>query len=175
MGFGLKKFKDWMSIIQSVITVAAIIAAGIWFFWRGEPSTKVNFTHVVAHRQINEQWTWLHVSIIISNVGKRTLDLKSGIIRVQKILPLDPKISERIKRNETPIDEKAMIVLWPRIGKPYKPKIDIKIESGESDRVNCEFIIPSYVQTIKIYSFFKKSEDSTIGWPVTTIYDIKKG
>jgi len=163
-----------MGIIQSGVTVAAIIAAGIWFFWRGEPSPKANIAHVVTHRQITEQWTWLHVSIIVSNVGKRPLDLGFGIIRVQKILPLDPKVSETIKRNETPIDQKAMIVLWPRIGKPYKPEINMKIQPDESDRVSCEFIIPSYVQTVKIYSFFTKSEDSPIGWPTTTIYDLKK-
>jgi len=170
----LEKAKNWASFIQSIVTIIAIIAAGIWFFWRGEPSPKANIAHEVMYRQITDEWTWLHISTIVSNVGKRSLEINSGIIRVQQILPLDPKISEKIKRNESPIDQEAMIVLWPRIGNPYKPNISIKIEPGESDRVTCEFIIPSYIRTVKIYSYFTKAEDSPIGWSTATIYDLKK-
>jgi hypothetical protein len=170
----LTKAKNWASLIQSIVTILAIIAAGIWFFWRGEASPKANIVHEVVHRQITDKWIWLHISTIISNVGKSSLEINSGIIRVQQILPLDQIISEKIKRNESPIDQEAMIVLWPQIGDTYSPKINMKIEPSENDRVKCEFIIPSYVRTIKIYSYFKKAEDSTVGWSTATIYDFNK-
>jgi len=161
-------------IVQSAFTVAAIIAAGIWFFWQGETSPKANISQMVTHRQIHENWTWVHVSIKITNTGKTTLYLTSGIIRIQKILPLDPKVSERIERNESPIPQDSLIVAWPRIGDSYKPQLNIKIEPGESDKLKCEFIIPSYVKTVKIYSYFKEQKDSPTGWSVTTIYDLKR-
>ena len=170
----LNKAKNWASFIQSIVTIFAIMAAGWWFFFSGEHSPKANIVHEVVHRKITDKWTWLHISTLINNVGKTSLDINSGIIRVQQILPLDPKISEKIKHNQSPIDQEAMIVLWPRIGDPYKPKINLKIEPGESDTVKCEFIIPSYIQTVKIYSYFAKSQDSGIGWSTATIYDLRK-
>lgn len=168
------RIKPWAEIVQSFFVVAAIVAAGIWFFWQGETSPKAKISHMVTHRQINENLTWVHVSITITNAGKTTLDLASGVIRIQKILPLDPKISERIERNENPIPQDSLIVAWPRIGDSYEPPLNIKIEPGESDMLKSEFIIPSYVKTVKIYSYFEKQKDSPTGWSTTTIYDLKR-
>ena len=170
----LDTVKSWAEILRSFFTVAAIVAAGIWFFLQGETSPKANISHMVTNRQINENLTWVHVSIKISNAGKTTLDLTSGIIRIQKILPLDPKISEIIERNENPIPQGSLIVAWPRIGDSYEPSLNIKIEPGESDILKCEFIIPSYVKAVKIYSYFEKQKDSQTGWSATTIYDLKR-
>ena len=168
------RIKPWAQIVQSFVTVAAIVAAGFWSFLQRDTSPKANISHMVTHRQINENLTWVHVSITITNAGKTTLDLASGVIRIQKILPLDPKIKERIDRNENPIPKDSMIVAWPRIGDSYKPPLKIKIKPGESDILKSEFIIPSYVKTVKIYSFFTNEKESKTGWSATTIYDLKR-
>ena len=48
----LEKVKDIAGILQSVATIIAIIAAGIWFFCQGIQSPKANVSHMVTHRQI---------------------------------------------------------------------------------------------------------------------------
>lgn len=162
------------NIAQSVLTAIAIIAAGVWFLMQREAAPKANIEHTVTHRQINNDWTWVRVSITISNPGKRLLDFESGIIRIQKILPLDSKIRSIFERNESPISKKDYKVRWPRIGKSYEPQLDIKIEPGEEDNLDYEFIIPSYVKTVKIYSYFSKQENPPLGWAKSTIYDLKE-
>ena len=168
----LEKIKSAASIAQSVFTVGAIIGAGLWFWMQGTTSPRANISHTVTHRQINDKLKWIHVTINIFNEGKKRLDVNSGNIRVQQILPLHPTINKIINRNESPISSETGIVPWPNIGDTYKLHTVLKIESGESDSLNCEFFVLSTVQTVKIYSYFERQERPPIGWSATTIYDL---
>lgn len=158
--------------IQSWITIIAILAGGIWFIFRGEAETRANISHAVTHVQITKDWVWVHVASKIENVGNTNLNLDSGIMRLQKILPLDSRISAKIEAKSSPIDE-DYIVPWPTIGPSYElEKIAVKIAPGEEETLEHEFIIPSYVETVKIYSFIGKKGEP-IGWHRTTIYHLK--
>lgn len=159
----LTRVKSVANIAQSVATVIAIIVAGIWFIERREASLKADITHTVIHRQIDDKQTWLRVSIKISNQGKRLLDLKSGLFSIHQILPLEP--------DDIPI-LKDYRVNWPLIGKPCERELNIKIEPGEADHLDHEFLIPRNVQTVEIYSYFQNPENQDIGWPKSTVYDL---
>jgi hypothetical protein len=185
----LVKVKDIAGVIQSIVTVVAIIAAGIWFLVRAEASPKFNISQKVTHREIDKNWTWIHVWVNVSNPGNRTIYLKSGKFRVQGILPLDKNIQEKIEQGESIISKNNRLVLWPKIvnkndENEYEDiKINARINPGENDNINIEFIIPSYFKTVKIYSYLEKEisfweelfscESPQRGWFETTIYDIK--
>lgn len=159
----LCRVKSATGIAQSVATVIAIIVAGIWFIERREASLKADITHTIIHRQIDDKQTWLRVSIEISNQGKRLLDLKSGTIAIHRILPLGSDDIPGLKDYR---------VDWPLIGKPCKRELNIKIEPGEKDHLDHEFLIPCNVQTVEIYSYFQNPENPDIGWPKSTVYDL---
>ncbi len=153
------------NIAQSVLTTIAIIAAGVWFLVQREAAPKANIEHTVIHREINDKETWVRVSIKISNQGKRLLDLKSGLFSIHQILPLES--------NDIP-SLTDYIVPWPIIGKPCNLKLDIKIEPGEEDYIDHEFIIPHKIRTIEIYSYFENPENPGYGWSKSTVYDLKE-
>ncbi len=161
----LSRVKSMAGIAQSIATVIAIIVAGIWFIERRETSLKVDITHTVIHRQIDDKQTWVRVSIEIFNQGKRLLDLESGLFSIHQILPLE---SDNI-----PI-LKDYRVDWPLISDPCKRKLNIKIEPGEKDHLDHEFLIPRNVQTVEIYSYFQNPENPDIGWSKSTVYDFDK-
>jgi hypothetical protein len=180
------KFKDWASFGQSVVTIVAIMLAGWLYFEQRESSLRANISQSVAHRQLTDEWAWVHVSTKLENVGKRVIQLNSGVVRVQKILPLDRKIlSDLVEKKTNPILEGERLVNWPSPTPEYEQSLDILIESGEHHTVYSEFIIPSKIETIQVYSFFKNKALSTnrifrywetqpIGWSHVTIYDLKK-
>jgi hypothetical protein len=95
-------------------------------------------------------------------------------VYIQKIIPLDKSIEDLINNNQHPISKEYKIVSWPLLDEPYKSKINVAIEPGEIDKLEYEFIIPSYIETIKIYSYFENKESHPIGWSQTTIYDLKR-
>lgn len=168
----IKQIKDLASIVQSSVTVIAIIFAGIWFIEKRESSLKANISHLVTHRKISDDWTWVHLEVTILNDGSRLLNIQKGIIWVQQILPIDQQLTEKLRRGEYPIPKDGTQVIWPRIGDPYTLSFDTWIEPGESDTLYYDFIIPSSARKIRIYSFFNK-EASKIGWSMATIYNIE--
>jgi hypothetical protein len=161
-------------LVQSCLIIGSILAAGVWFLLQAEASPKANISHIVTHRQLTDKWVWVHVAITVSNPGKRPLYLEHGTFRIQAILPLDIEIADQIKRDvKNIIPPGFMIVQWPQVGNAYeKVPINQRIDPGESDKLNAEFIIPSFLQTIKVYTHFEKA--SGMGWAETTIYQLHK-
>ena len=172
----LAKVKDYVGICQAVATTIAIIAAGIWFFCQGIHSPKANVSHLVTHRQLDDDWNWVHVAVTIKNIGQRPLTLKKEYckVRVQKIYPLETRIKDKILRRENPVSEKSCVVDWPEPCKPLAPTSDCTIWPGEEERLEFEFIIPISIQSVKIYSYFEKQHTPQLGWSDTTIYDLTK-
>jgi len=168
------KFKDILCIIQYIATIFAIIAALIWFLAKSEASQRANIYHEIVHKKLDDNWIWIHISITIENIGKIPLDLKSAIIRIHKLLPLDSSIRKRLNKNKHPIFEGEIRVTWPIIDTPYILVLNRKIDPGEKDNLDVEFIIPSYIKTIRVYSYFERQNNPPLGWSKATIYDIEK-
>ena len=168
----LETVKAVASIIQSVLITFSIIAAGIWFLAQSEASPKANISHDVTHRRLNDNLIWVHVAITVTNPGKRPLYLNNGTFRLQGILPLDVNMDKQIKKDASKLIPPGLIgVQWPQIGNAYENvPINERVDPGESEKLNIEFIIPSFLQTIKIYSHFEKAQG--IGWTATTIYQL---
>lgn len=166
----LNGVKDVVSILQSIFTITAIIAAAWWFFFQAETSPRIGLSHLVNYHKIHDDWTWIYVSIKLENLGKRPISLSSEKVWLQKILPVDKNIKDKIEQDINLTAEKGNID-WPLIGEPYQKEIDIEIYPGESDTLNYEFIIPSYVKTIRLYSFYQK-DGSIKGWRLASLHDL---
>jgi len=165
------RVKEIIDILQSIFTIAAIIAAAWWFFFQAEALPRVGISHSVNYYKINDDWTWVYVSITLENLGKRPVNFSSEKVWLQKVLPIDKSIKDRIEQNVSLISEKGRLG-WPLIGEPYQKEIDIDIYPGESDTLNYEFVIPSYIKTIRLYSFYQR-QGSNKGWRLASLYDLK--
>ena len=69
--YTLSKLKNILNIIQTCCTIIALILAAVWFLLQGEASQKTNLSYEVTHRKITKEWSWVHLNVVISNVGKR--------------------------------------------------------------------------------------------------------
>jgi hypothetical protein len=200
----LAYIKDIAGLIQTVLTITALIVAAVWFFMRSEATPKANITHTVKHEKITEDWTWVHVGVIIANPGLRRLELRHGTFRIQGIIPLGDVIKDKIKRGEVLIDKKDGIVQWPTIGKIYvsgeqKPEviceneyenreINVNIDPGESQKLVVEYLIPSFIKAVRVYSYVSRdlspweklksayglADGKNYGWYQISIYDLKQ-
>jgi hypothetical protein len=81
--------------------------------------------------------------------------LKNGIIRIQTILPLDREIRDLIEANKHPIPEDDgdinRVIHWPELDRSYIPTLNVMIEPGDAAKVFYEFIVPAYIEMVKIY------------------------
>lgn len=166
----LEVLKDLASICQSVLVICSILAAGIWFFVHREAWPKANISHELNHLQLSPEWTWLRVAVRLENVSKRLLEIDSGTIRVQQVLPLDSQIAQSLAKGENPVSAEELIVPWPRLGDSYQLQTHCEIEPGETDILEYEFIIPAHIQVVKIYTYFANGRSVPLGWSKGSIY-----
>lgn len=167
----LSNIKEILSIIQALVTIAAIVGAGLWFIVERQATRKAGIEHETTHHRLTNDLTWVHLSITMENVGRRKLDITSGVIRVQQILPIHDELQRSIDAGSNLIEDEKYSVAWPVI-REYSPQLKVSIEPGETHIKSFEFIIKSDIKVIRIYSFFSETDNGDLGWTHSTIYQI---
>lgn len=172
----LSTAKDLSAIVQAVFTVAAIIGGGFWFYKRRQRYPRADVTHSITHKALPNGKLLLHVTVTISSKGEVLLSLISGVTRIQQVLPLPSSVLDTINKGLDPVKKGQTEVEWPLIEerKPKWKEGKIEIEPGESDHIDCDFILEGSVKTIEVYSYFKNASKpgKEIGWQLTTVYDL---
>ena len=180
--------------IRELTTIIALFVGVIWFVYQEEAIPKANITHEIADRLLTKESRWVHVAITITNPGKTMLILGDGTIRIQQILPLNDSIAKALAHLGKNNDANGItanenhVVYWPPLYADYHPRLPVQIAPGEAATVYCEFVIPSSLKTVKIYSDFSERKASSgdllklyfawrnperprLVWQTTTIYD----
>lgn len=178
----LSAAKEFLDVIQAVITIAAIVIGGFWgyilFNQNRQRYPRASISHHVTHKPIADGKLLLHVTVIITNLSNVLLSLVTLEIRIQRILPVPKKILETIAQGLDPVLPGHLEIGWPIItSRELRPKKgEYEVEPGESQEIHCDFIVSSEVQTIEIYSYLKNQTKwgREIGWDSTTLYDFKE-
>lgn len=148
----LSQVKDWLSIIQSVMTIGALLAAGWWFLMQRQDKPRLKIEHRISHIRLSPNEQLLIVDVMLSNVGNIKTDLNCGKIKVYQILPArGVLVNQQDQCNAEPH----------------------ALEPGEGDQVHEEYKIDGAVQTVRVYSYFPNSTAPGIGWDLTSFYDLK--
>ena len=161
-------------MVQSVATTLAIAAAAVWFVLQGEARPRANITHAITHRALDDHWTWVVVRVDVGNTGRRRLSLRTARVWLQQVLPLTPDMRSALGTPDV-IPAHASHVPWHSVGKVYADvPVDAVIEPGETHTLDFEFLIPSDVRTVLVYSYFDNPTYGTnaVGWGHETIYDL---
>lgn len=177
----LTEWKEIAQIAQSVLTGIAIVVGGFWGYWlfvkNRQRYPRALIEHTVFHSAISDNKVLLHVIVKVTNLGNVLLSLVSLDARVQRILPPSAKIIESIQEGLDPVAEGASEIEWPLIG---ERELDLKkdkheIEPGESQGIDCDFILGEEVEVIAIYTYLKNKSKRgrEIGWDLTTVYNLR--
>lgn len=172
----------WLEVIESTITIVAIIIGGGWGFYnfvlkRGKyPHASVS--HRIIVKKLTDKKNLLHLYIDVKNIGERLLSLTEYEIRINQIIPLTNAVKEGIENNDIPFIGDCPEIDWNNL--LHNPEKKLKkdayeIEPSEKQEFNFDFVIDDDVKTIQVYSYIrnKSKPDREIGWDCTTFHDIK--
>jgi len=178
-----EKVDKLVSIIQKIVTIAAIIIGGLWtynmFIIHRDAYPKADISYQVEERRLSDEYIFVQVFVRIENTGNTVLRLRRGDVRLLDISFPNKHIEEKIIGFRKPAFRKEPIFNWEsiQIVKIEWPKGKIEIEPSEADQLDFEFIIKSKYKVIKIYSWFtnleKKVGGETIGWTASKLYNIE--
>lgn len=177
----LQDFKLWTESIEALMTVAAIIVAGIWTY-RLYVKKRIRFPKAVISQEINafplnEDKACVHRIINIKNIGEVILSIKSVVCLIYQLSPLQDPFREEIEGNQPPYDELKKELKWPVLEDrsiSWQPG-EFEIEPGEEDTIHIDSIIPGGVEIISIYTYCKnlKKHRRELGWQTYGIYRVK--
>ena len=174
MGKRLDSWLTFFKLVNYILISAAILAAALWFIWQGGFSPKLKARHQVSHRQLDDNWTWVHLSLAAENVGRVPIGLEKVRITLQKVLPLEKATEEALGQGVLPASKDGKLFEWPALDDAHELELQEKLAPGQVKMVVKEFIISSNVEAIRIYTNIESQKGPTLGWETVTIYDLEK-
>ncbi|WP_175163433.1 hypothetical protein [Paraburkholderia fynbosensis] len=165
--------KDLFALLQSIFTIAAILAGGLWFWFQGQPLTKANTTLSVEDRRLTgTDWTLLTITIKFENVGLRTIKLTQGDFRVAEVVPVPESISkqlpsERIAGTAPHWKDLKMLQIDDKA-----ENLPVFLNAGETEHVLAEILVPASWKTVRIYARVSSAKDENY-WSMTALHDVQ--
>jgi hypothetical protein len=183
----LSGFQDLVGIVESLVTVAAIVIGGWWsyqlFVKKRLSVPRARLEQELAYRRLTDNNSVLFINLNIINTGEVLLVLEEGRTFVRQILPASETVVEALESNNSNSDETRL--KWPLISSKSWKEASIQIEPGENHHIISEAIIPNKVATCLVHSrvsfvevgqlfpwkIARHNRTSSLGWDVTTIYE----
>lgn len=182
-------FKDKINVAEAIVSIFAIIVGGVWtynlFIKERRHYPHANIEQKVSHAALSKHINLLRVGIELTNTGSSRLLSGKSVIRIQQILPVlpcpkqGPCAKDEVSSALREIERKANTFSWRLIAKrEHNFKKALDIEPGEKDFIEYEFVVPTEIKVVRIYSYFRNDKRSKnhdeIGWSISSHYDFEK-
>jgi hypothetical protein len=173
----IEDIKNIITIISSCVSTAGIVIGGIFAWWRwGREAPTVRrgeLIHEVVHSLVSNSQRLVHVTFNMKNTGTATLRPTEAYTTIFQVLPLAGEFAAKLLEGTAPLDVTKTMFEWPTLGRRDYPVVEeqLRIDSGESEKYDADFIIPASVSAVFVYSMAcLDPQDSDLGWDVTTFH-----
>lgn len=167
-----QKLKGWIEVCQSILTIIAILSAGIWFLWRQEASNKLVASHDVDFIKVSDKFYFANISAVLENKGSTEIEINKIQIVIQRVKPLSSKLISRIEDDIGLLVDGETLIDFPILSNsmiPYK----LILRPKESENVNIHAVIPAHVSAILVYMYIP-IRGQNLGWKHTSVYSVKE-
>ncbi len=144
----------WETAYYMVATIV-IIFSFVLFFILGENTPKFFPEHIVDVYNIHENWKLIHIILKVKNTGKVPFDMSVPAMRLQKIMPLESSLKNKLDAKKL-IEPGKDRVVWPSLGpdREIYPD-DSKVYPGTERSMDTEFFAHTSFEAIRIYRYIK--------------------
>ena len=150
-------FREILSVVETLAKIFAVLAGGVWalaaFFRNREGFPKANVSHRFTVLDLDDGQRVLRVDLVVKNIGKKLLHLKSITTRLQQISPLAAMPIGKFQVQDPTSGNPE--VPWPTLrdyGTFYFSG-EREIEPGEDQTFQFDYVIPIEVKIVQAYSY----------------------
>ena len=177
--FSLSDPKFW-SMLQSIVTIAAVVVGGAWtyllFVRRREPRAHAEVTHALACWRVEKGARLLSLDVFVANSGKVLLQAPSLEVRLLQMLPPDGEMAQWLRMLEqgaAPHEFAPLITQWRQLAS-YKDDQPVWIEPGERQQYHFDFLVAAEPTLVIFESFIpnRQTGERRLGWSQVTVHEI---
>ena len=183
--------KDWLSALQSLATIAALLLAFVWFQGQHQTSAKLKIEQGFSQRPYlglghSDGEILLSVQVWVTNVGSVSDYLDPGRIRIDEVNPearrlycetmMDLGVAGPCDQPYPALSASSRFFEWARrstaVGWFWKPTSSSRwIEPGERDQAFAnEYRLSSSTKTVRVSSIWSSGDGGF--WKATDYYDL---
>jgi hypothetical protein len=157
--FSSEPVNRFISSVQHLVTILAIVAAGSWFIYSNEYVPRFNMKHLVTHYNIDNNLVLVRVEIEVENVGRTQIKIEKGFVRLNQVRPFEGSIKLKLANDMGLYDLDALFsssntVAWPNVSQRDLART-FTIGPNETEVIPFELVIPNDISIFQIYSLFK--------------------
>ena len=157
-------FRNWSVGVQALVTVVALVVGG-WFAWRnkhlfryGQPHLTIG--HEISHRQVSPGYVQIGVTAVLHNSSRVKVEVLDGLFTIQQMAPVSDSVAEEVFA-QTFIDREHNGALqWATLDQVRLSwnQEALTAEPGESATATFEYIVPIYVESLLVTTYFYNSK-----------------
>jgi hypothetical protein len=173
------KYHDLFDVLSSAATIIGIIVAGIWtyqlFIRQRTLESRAEVRHEITQRALTPTQALVHVTVFVENKGNVELRPGGAYTLLQQVLPIDSAMGERLQTGRDLFLEDSTEIRWPELRRiRWEPeKAGVTIEPGETERWDADFLVPTRVVTVGVFSEFSLDKtDTSVAWSAQDFYDL---
>jgi hypothetical protein len=136
-----------------------------YFLWSGRGSSRMNLTQSVTMMRLDNEVTWLSLSMEVENAGDTTVSFDQVSWTVRRVLPRGENelIARNMKDRLSILIENEPNVDWPIVGGRVYPA-PVTLKPGEKQLLNMDMEVVGSLQTLRSYAFVPDSKSGEHGW-----------
>ena len=166
--------KDLAQFAQAVVTVIALIAAGVLFWRRRRRYPRLKITQAVDSHLLLGNKRLIHVSVTLENMGERLFKPNDPFLLVQQVRPIHGEIMAALGGLPATMCLREGKLSWPSVAWTHLKDVT-ELEPGESESHYCDFLIDPAIEVIAVYTRVPHPTKKDTGWNVVTMYEIPRG
>ena len=150
----------WVSIVQAVVTIIAIMLGGIFAWRRGfifrHWQPHVTISHDVTHRQVSPENVHVEITAILHNSSQVKVEFRDGLFTVEQLAPVSDEYVEQLYGKTFVDKERYEAPEWHCLKEVRLEweEDELIAEPGEKVAVTLEYIVPNYVESVLITTYF---------------------
>lgn len=165
--------KSWVGVVQSLLTIMALLVGGWWAWARGSLAESVDVTQEATAVVLNDEFMLIHVDVTIENKGQRSASIEQIRLDVSQVIPLSGNPLERFDEGAEPLSNYWKTGDWPVL-KSILHNDSIILMPGEKDRTSFQLCVEKHIEVVDLLVTIPVSErGANQAWSSEKLFEIK--
>lgn len=170
--------KAALEMFQSAATLIALLVGAAWgmhlYVEQREAKPQLDIDHRVSTLALTPDYRLVALTVVHENRGRRLVTLEGADIRLQRVRPVPEAILQDLRQQRSPVRPGESAIRWPLLCRRLADT-PLELEPNETQESVHEFVVPAYVEVLRVYTYYANPDKQDIGWSRVSLHPVDAG